>query len=587
MAHTARRLLRLAAPFRWWMALAALLGFLTIGSSIGLMTTAAWIIASAALHPPISDLGLAIVGVRFFGITRGVFRYLERYVAHQTTFRLLARLRVWFYTALEPLAPARLMQFRTGDLLSRIAADIDTLENFYLRAVGPPVIAALVGLVMMVFMGAFDLWLAGSLLFFLLLAGVGVPVVTRALGRGPGQALVTTRSDLNAALVDGVQGMADLLAYGAHERHAEHIDALSRTMQRQQARMARIAALNSALLSLLAGLAAVATLLIAIPLVTAGRLDGVLLAVLALATITSFEAVQPLPQAFQHIEGNLTAARRLFDVVDAAPAVTDPPHPRPIPDAPPALRVEHLRFRYTPDDPPALDGVSFTLPPQGTVAVVGASGAGKTTLANLLLRFWNYDTGRITLYGHDLRAYRQDDVRAQFGVVRQHTTLFNGTVRDNLLLARPAASHDDLVQAAQRAEIHAFITALPQGYDTWIGEQGLALSGGERQRLAIARAILKDAPLLLLDEPTANLDTVTARAVLDTVFTALADRTTLLITHRLAGLEAADTILVLHAGRIVERGRHATLLQRDGGTYRRLWEHTRATSSALLRAARL
>lgn len=564
------RLMALAWPYRWWMALSILLGFATVGSGIGLMSTAAWIIARAALQPSIAVLQVAIVGVRFFGISRGVFRYLERVVSHQTTFRLLSRLRVWFYTQIEPLAPARLAAYRSGDLLSRIVADIDTLENFYLRVLAPPAVAALVTGMMAIFFSAFDRRLALALVVYLALAGIGVPLLTRRLGRRAGRGLVAVRADLNAALVDGVQGLPDLVAYGQAERQTQMIRSLSASIREQQARMARIGGLDAALGALLTGLAVLTVLALAIPLVSAGQLDGVLLAVLALATISSFEAVLPLPQAFQHLESNLEAARRLFDLVDAVPAVADPPDPLP----PPArcdLAVRDLRFRYAPGDPLALDGISFTLPQGGTLAIVGTSGAGKSTLVNLLLRFWDYDAGTIELGGADLRAYRPDDVRAQFAVVRQDTHLFSGTIRENLLLARPDAGETELIAAARQAQLHGFIQALPQGYDTWIGEQGLTLSGGERQRLAIARAVLRDAPILVLDEATANLDAVTEQAVMDAVVRAMRGRTTLLITHRLVGLEHADEILVLHRGRVIERGRHADLLAR-GGVYRRMWD---------------
>jgi len=517
---------------------------------------------------------VAIVGVRFFGIARGVFRYLERYVSHETTFRLLARLRVWFFQGIEPLAPARLMEHRSGDLLSRVVADIDTLENFYLRVIGPPVIAVIVGLVMMVFMGAHDIWLAASLVVFHLLAGIGVPLLTRRLSQASAVAMLTTRSELSVALVDGVQGLADLVAYDAQDRQLERVQALSRRVQRHNRQMARVAALDGALLSLITGSAVLATLLIAIPLVREGRLDGVLLAVLALATMTSFEGVAALPQASQHLDANLAAARRLFELVDATPAVQDPPAPLPVPDwsaAGSGLAFENVRFRYATSDPPALDGVSFKLRPGSTVAVVGASGAGKSTLAHLLLRFWDVDEGRIVLNGHDVRAYAAEDVRALFGVVSQRTHLFNATIRDNLLLARPTAPDDEIERALEAAQLHDLVAALPDGLGTWIGEQGLALSGGERQRLAIARALLKDAPVLVLDEATANLDPVTERAILDTLQSALAGRTTLLITHRLAGLETAAEILVLDAGRVVERGTLDELLA-SGGHFRRLWD---------------
>jgi ABC-type multidrug transport system fused ATPase/permease subunit len=301
--------------------------------------------------------------------------------------------------------------------------------------------------------------------------------------------------------------------------------------------------------------------------------------VLVLAAITSFEAVQPLPAAYQHLGSNLEAARRLFDLTDdtnlavkvsgAASSVPTTVH-SPISHAD-QLTVQNLTFRYSPGEPPALDGVSFMLAAGQTLAVVGASGAGKSTLVNVLLRFWDYEGGDIWLDGRDLRDYTPEESRAKLSVVSQSTYLFNDTLRANLLIAKLDASEDDLIRAARAAQLHTFIESLPQGYDTWIGEQGLRLSGGERQRLALARAILKDAPILILDEATANLDTLTERTVLQTIYTTLAGRTTMMITHRLIGLDAANEIIVLRAGRIVERGRHADLLQIDGA-YHRLWD---------------
>jgi ATP-binding cassette subfamily C protein CydC len=577
---TAVRLLRLAAPFKWWMLLSALLGFLTIGSSIGLMTAAAWIIASAALHPPIATLDVAIVGVRFFGITRGVFRYLERYVSHQTTFRLLARLRVWFYEQIEPLAPARLMQVRSGDLLTRAVNDINTLENFYLRVIAPPAVAVMVGGVMAVFMAYYDVRLALALIACLTLAGFGVPLLTSILSHRAGRAIITTRSDLNVALLDGVQGLADLLAYGAQDRQFEQVRQPNRALQHHQARMAAAAGLSTALISLLTSAAAILTLAIAIPLVRGGELDGVMLAVLVLAAITSFEAVQPLPAAYQHLSSNLEAARRLFELVEDSPTPKSPPHEmeRGLERASPGdqIAVQDLKFRYGPGEPLALDDVTFTLAAGQTLAVVGASGAGKSSLVNVLLRFWDYEGGEIRLDGRDLRDYTPEEARAQMSVVSQNTYLFNDTIRANLRMAKADASEEELTRAARAAQLHAFIEPLPHGYDTWIGEQGLRLSGGERQRLALARAILKDTPILILDEATANLDTLTERAILQTIHTTLAGRTTLMITHRLIGLEAADEILVLRAGRVVERGRHGDLLQIDGA-YRRMWDQQRQT----------
>jgi ATP-binding cassette subfamily C protein CydC len=564
------RLLRLAAPYARWMALAALLGLATIGSSIGLLATSGYLIAKAALRPSIAELQIAIVGVRFFGIARGVFRYLERYVSHDVTFHLLARLRGWFYQALEPLAPARLMQYRSGDLLARIVSDVETLENLYLRVIAPPMVALLVALLVAILMASFHPSLAATLLAFFVLGGVGLPLLMRSLGRQAGQRLIWVRSELNGALLDGIQGVADLLAFGQGDRHLARLDGLSQQVGHWQWRMARITGLQVGLTGLLMNLATLTILAVAIPLVSSGDLDGVYLALLVLAVIASFEAVLPLPQALQYLDNSLEAGQRLLEIVDAEPAVTDPPSPR----RPPGqvdLRVQDLSFSYGDGQPLALDGVSFDLPQGGRIAVVGPSGAGKSTLVHLLLRFWDYQQGHIWLAGQELQQYSQEDVRRTIAVVSQHTYLFSATVRENLLLARPEATETEMIQAAQEAQIDDVIQSLPQGYDTWIGEQGLRLSAGQRQRLAIARAILKDAPILILDEPTANLDALTEREVMAALQALSAGRTTLTITHRLVGVQAADEILVLRAGRIVERGQHHDLWQM-GGVYRRMWD---------------
>jgi thiol reductant ABC exporter CydC subunit len=566
----AGRLLALAVPFMGRMALAVLLGVATIASGIGLMTTAAYIISKAALRPSIADLQVAIVGVRFFGIARGVFRYLERYVSHDATFRLLASLRVRFYQALEPLAPARILQYRSGDLLARIVTDAEALEHFFLRGIAPPVVALLVALLAVGLLGSFDARLAVTLLAFLLLAGVGVPLLMRALGRGTGRRLVQVRAELNSAMVDGIQGVADLLAFGGERRYLDTVQRLSAELGDLQSRMTRIGALDSALTGLLMNLATLAVLVVAIPLVVGGEVGGVYLASLALAAMASFEAVLPLPNALQYMETSLTAAQRLFEVIDTEPAVRDPQLPAVYPgDC--GLQAEGLNFAYEPGGTPALDGISFELPSGGVLALVGPSGAGKTTLLYLVLRFWQPQKGRILLGGQELQRYGEEDLRRLIGVVSQNTHLFNATVRENLLLARPMASEAEMIRAAQAAQIHQFVQSLPEGYDTWIGEQGLRLSGGERQRLAIARAVLKDAPILVLDEPTANLDALTERAVMEALRTLMVGRTVLIVTHRLVGLEAADAILVLQSGRIVQRGRHREL-QQAAGPYRRMWE---------------
>lgn len=561
---TLLRLLNLIKPYRAWISLSVLLGFLTIASSIGLLATSAWIISRAAERPSIAALAVAVVGVRFFGVARGVLRYLERLVSHETTFHILAGLRVWFYERIVPLAPARLMQYRSGDLMSRAVSNIETLQEFYVRAIAPPLVAMLTALLMAIFFGAFDPILAVTVIAFMLAASLGVTWLARQLTRCSGAAAVAARNTFNADVVDMAQGMADVVAFNAETRQAAKIQAAAESLSRAQRHIGRVGALQTALINLLINLCALAVLILAAP-----RTDGIVLATLVLAAIASFEAIAPLPTAAAHLQTQLSAAQNLYSVVDAAPLISEPAQPQPVPSDC-TLTVENLRFRYAEGEPYALDGITFTLPQGSAFAIVGGSGGGKTTLVNLLLRFWDYQEGLIALGGVDIRQLSSAELRARIGVVTQQTYLFNTTIRENLLIAKRDATEDEIVAAAQRAQLHEFIMSLPEGYQTRVGEFGVNLSGGERQRLAIARALLKDAPLLILDEPTANLDAQTERDLLSALQALMQGRTTLLITHRLVALEQMAQILVLQGGRIVERGTHAELLAKNG-VYRHLY----------------
>ena len=558
--NTFARLLKLIAPFKKWVAFAVWLDFATIGSSVGLMAMSAYLISKAALVTDVSQLALAITSVRLFAILRAVFRYLERYFSHTATFRILTQLRVWFYRAIEPLAPARLMQFRSGDLLARSVADIETLENFYIRVVVPPIAAACVVAFACLMLGAFDGMLALALLCFLLLTGVALPLTMRWLGRQPAAQFIATRAELHAALIDEIQGLADLLVFDQAARQRAHVLTLSAEFNRVQARQALLRGLSNALSVLLTSLAALTVLGLAIPLVSGGQIEGVYLALLPLTAIASFEAVQPLGLALQQLEANQAAGRRLFELIDMPPAVVDPavptsPHPsttlRSAQDAS-SIAFSDVRFAYNPTDSAALDGVSFSIPAGSRVAIVGPSGSGKSTLVNLLLRFWDYHDGQITLDGIDLHQYRAEEVRALIGVVPQNVHLFNATLRDNLLLANPDATEAQISAACQQAQLHDLIESLPLKYETLIGENGLLLSGGERQRLAIARAILKDAPILILDEATANLDAITEQQLLKSLEAFMVDRTVLIIAHRAVAWAGVDQIVRLEHGKITE-----------------------------------
>ncbi len=564
------RLLKVAGTFRNWMALSVLLGFLTVGSSVGLMMTSAFIIAKAALHPSIAELNVAIVGVRFFGIARGVFRYLERLVSHETTFRLLARFRVWFYRALEPLAPARLMRYRSGDLLGRLVSDVESLENIFIRVISPPFVAGLVVVLMWLLLGMFSLQFAWLLTAFLIFSGVGIPYLSYRLSRSTGQELSKVQAEMNNLSIDAVQGMAELLVFGRANDHLEKLNAVNRRLVSLQRRLALIEGANEALLGLSMNLAVGAILYVSIPHVSASLLNGIYLSVIVLGVMSAFEGVSTLPEAARFWEHSRQAAQRIFEIIDAPPTVVDPPEfiarPSRI-----SLELEHLTFRYPEEPHPVLNDLSFTLPAGESLAIVGPSGAGKTTLIHLLLRFWDYREGTIRIGGKELRSLPQEEVRKMFSVVSQRSHLFTGTIRENLLLARPEASEAELIAAARRAEIHDFISRLPEGYDTEIGEMGMHLSGGERQRIVIARAILKNAPIFIFDEPTANLDALTEQKILKTLWKLNRDHTVLLITHRLVGLENVNRILVLLKGKIIEQGSHDELIAAPT-FYRHLWE---------------
>jgi thiol reductant ABC exporter CydC subunit len=547
--HELRRLLGLTAPARTGLAAAALLSSATLIAGVGLMATAAYSISRAALVTSFVEIEVALAGVRTFALSRGALRYLERYTAHVVSFRLLVRLRVWFYSALEPLAPAVLWRYSGGDLLSRIVADIETLEQFAVRVLTPAAAALAAGTATCLFLAIFDGRLALILLAALVVIGLGVPLAARRTAAAAARAQVSGRAALAAAVVDGAQGLADLIAFGQESAYLGRLEEIGRRLDRAERRLALIRGMAAGTAALLGSLTLIAVLVVAVALVAEGRLDAVYLAVLPLTAVAALEAVAPLPPAIEHLERSLGAAARLFELTDARPAVPEPVASS-SPPPPGAIELHGLRFAYEPPEAPVLDGLDLRVGAGERVAIVAPSGAGKTTLINLLLRFWEAQAGTMRIGGRDLRECRTDDVRALFAVVAQETYLFGGTVRTNLLLARPEASQEQLVAACRRAQLDQVIQGLPQGYDTWIGENGLLLSGGERQRLAIARAILKDSPILLLDEPTAHLDPRTGAAVWDALRELMEGRTVIAVGHQPEELGMGARTLVLEAGRL-------------------------------------
>jgi len=563
------RLVRLVLPERRRVAAAVGLQLLTIASGVGLMGTSAWLLSKAALHPSIAALQVAIVGVRAFGVSRATLRYLERLVSHDVTLRLLGRLRMALFRALVPLSPARLLSHRRGDLLGRVIEDVGTLEGLYVRVLGPSLAAIGITALLAALLFRFSSALPVVAVCGLALGGVVAPRLAARLGEAPGRRLVALRGELLARLVDGVRGVADLLAFGREGAHAGALAAVSRDAVAEQRRLIRASALGGSLATLAADLTTIAVLVLAIPLVEAGTLDGVQLATVALLTLASFEAVAPLPLAWHGLGAMREASRRLFEVMDAPPAVPEPRGPAPAPLAgEPLLELRDLHFTYPGEPRPALDGVSLRLERGGRVAVVGSSGSGKSTLAHLLLRFWDAPSGSIRLDGHDLGDWPSDAARTRVAFAAQKAHVFTGTLRENLLLARPHASSGELLAVLRSVRLDALVERLPRGLDGWVGEEGHQLSGGERQRLALARALLRPAPILLLDEPTAHLDALTEREVLAEILRAGEGRATLLVTHRLVSLEAFDEVVVLERGRVAERGPAAPLLARGGALAR-------------------
>jgi ATP-binding cassette, subfamily C, bacterial CydC len=542
---TLRRLLVLAGAPPSRVALAVVLGALTVVFGAGLMATAGYLITRAAEQPAILSLMTAIVAVRFFGIARPLARYFERLASHDLALRVLGRVRVRVYERIEPLAPAQLTGYARGDLLSRMVADVDAFQNLYLRGVGPPLVAALAGALCVGAMAAFLPAAALVLALGLLASGIAVPMLVARLGKRAAGRQAAARGVLSTELVELLGAAPELVVYGGDAAALGRLRAADQALVRIGRRDALAAGLGDGLGVLVAGLTVAIVLALSVGAHAGGELDRVLIAMLALLALASFEAVQPLSAVARELPATLGAGRRILDLMDREPAVQDPAEPAPPPSPPFSVALENVRARYRSEETPALDGVSLRLEPGRRIALRGASGAGKTTVVNLLLRFLDPERGRVTLGGRDLRDYRQDDVRRLIAVAGQDSHLFSTSIRENVRLARPEASDADIEQALRRARLWNWVSDLPDGADTLVGELGRELSGGQRQRLVLARALLADAPVLVLDEPTAHLDPPTAEELMEDVLSAAGDRSVLLITHRPEGLGLVDEVVVL------------------------------------------
>jgi ATP-binding cassette, subfamily C, bacterial CydC len=541
---TLRRLLALSGLPLGRTALSVLLGAFAVACGVGLMTSAGYLISRAAEQPPILSLTATIVLVRFFGLARPVARYLDRLASHDLALRALGRIRAGFYARLVPLAPAGIESFRRGELLTRMVGDVDALQGLYLRGIGPPLVAIVTGAVCVGFAAAL-LPAAGLVLAAGLLAGgVLVPLLAARLARSAGRRQAEARGELTAELVELLRGAPELVAYGREEETVARVRASDEELTRLARRDALVAGLADALGIVVAGLTVAGVLAVAVAAHDTGTLDRVLVATLALLALSSFEAVAPLPATARELGATLAAGRRVLELTDRDPLVRDPAEPADLPRGSATVALEGVTARYG-DEPAVLTDFFLRLEPSRKVALVGPSGAGKTTVTNLLLRFLDPESGRVTIAGRDAREFRQEDVRRMFALAGQEAHVFDSSIRENLLLARPEATEDELRAALGRARLGGWVASLPDGLDTLVGEEGGRLSGGERQRLVLARALLADAPVLILDEPTAHLDPPTAERLMDDVLDAAAGTTVLLITHRPEGRARMDEIVTL------------------------------------------
>ena len=525
-------------------AVSVALGALTVLFGVGLMATAGYLISRAAERPEILSLTVAIVVVRFFGLARPLARYADRLWSHDLALRALGHVRSRFYAGIEPLAPAGLDAFRRGDLMTRMIDDVDALQGLYLRGLGPPLVALAAGAVCVGTAAAF-LPAAGALLAVgLVLGGVAVPAVAGRLARAAGARQAKARGELTSEIVDLLRSAPELVVYGAEERMLSRVRSADRELDRLARRDALVGGLGDGLSILVTGLTVVGVLAVAVDAHAGGSLDRVLVAMLALLALASFEAVGGLPAAARELSGTLASGRRVLELVDRQPVVRDPATPLD-PPAGSSVALEGVTARYGADDAAVLSDFDLRLEPGRRLALVGPSGVGKTTVTNLLLRFLDPARGSVELDGRDLRDYRQEDARATFALAGQEAHVFDSTIRANLLLARPDATEDDLELALRRVHLDDWVATLPEGLDTLVGEDGSRLSGGQRQRLTIARALLSDAPVLVLDEPTAHLDPDTAQAVVADALEAAEGRSVLLITHRSEGLDQVDEVVSL------------------------------------------
>jgi ATP-binding cassette subfamily C protein CydCD len=557
-------LMKLVMPWKGRLTVTFTLGVLRVLAFIGVGVLSALVVLALKNGQPYAGLLWALAVVAPLS---GVLHWLESWIAHDMAFRLLSEMRIGVFRKLDALAPAYLVRRRTGDLMALATHDIELVEYFFAHTVAPAFVAILVPAVVLIVLASESPWIALALLPFLAAVGLSPFLMRRRVDRLGSEAREAA-GELGAFAVDSVQGLGEIVAFQQEQVRGTRLDSLSDRHIGLRLPFFRELTLQQSLLEIFTGLGGLVVVVTGAALAAGGAIDPAVLPLLTLLAMAAFLPVSEIAQVGRQLADTLGATRRIYALANEPVPVTDGPG---VPEqaGAAALALERVGFAYPGQSRRALAGVSVAIPAGKTVALVGTSGAGKTTTAQLLMRFWDADEGRITLNGADLRDYRLGDLRRRIALVAQDTYLFNDTLRSNILIARPEANEAELRTAVEHASLSDLVAALPDGLESPVGERGTSLSGGQRQRVAIARAFLKNAPVLILDEATSHLDAVNEQAVRRALDLLQADRTTIVIAHRLSTVRDADLIVVLEQGRVAETGTHAQLLAR-GGLYAQL-----------------